>query len=229
MNGNIYAAKTVPSSNSSNVNKILGAIIVLLVLIFGILLVLRTNNQVQTDNTDNTLVTTAPVYTIVVPEITVTNSPIPSVTLTPTVIISPTITPTGTPVSLFFYKSPIKPSQDTNEVYSIVRYTSETGLNLIPFALKEFFKGLTPAEQTSGYIYPYTLSGSSTCGGSDYKFSYNLPTLKVTICRQIDTTLESGDGGGMHHCLVLRAGAGHGELRARSVRRNAFGCAGRRV
>lgn len=196
MNETIYASKTTPSTNSSNVNKILGAIIVILVLVFGTLLLLKTNNPVQTDNTDNTIVTIAPTSTILVSQVTVTDSPVPSITLTTTPITSPTITPTGTPVTLYFYKSPIKPNQDTNEVYPIVHYTTETGFNLIPFALKEFFIGLTAQEQAAGYIYPYTLSGSSTCGGSNYKFSYDLPTLKLTICRQIDPTPESGDGGG---------------------------------
>lgn len=196
MNENIYATKTGPSSNSSNVNRILGAIIVILVLVFAILLVLKNNNPVQTDNTDNTLITATPAYTISVSEVAITNSPVPSITLTPTLLTSPTITPTGNPVTLYFYKSPIKPNQDTNEVYPIVHYTTETGLNLIPFALKEFFIGLNTEEQAAGYIYPYTLSGSSTCGGSNYKFSYDLPTLKLTICRQINPTPESGDGGG---------------------------------
>jgi len=193
MNEDIYATKTSPSTNSSNVNKILGAIIVILVLVFGTLMLLKTNNSVQTDNTVPSI---TPTYTVTVSQVTVTNSPVPSITSTPTPITSPTITPTGTPVTLYFYKSPIKPNQDTNEVYPIVHYTTETGFNLIPFALKEFFIGLTAQEQAAGYIYPYTLSGSSTCGGSNYKFSYDLPTLKLTICRQIDPTPESGDGGG---------------------------------
>ena len=195
MNENIYATKSGTSSNSSNVNKILGAIIVILVLVFGTLLVLKNNNTIQTDNTDNTVVTTVPTNTVVSTQAPVTSTPVPSVTLTATPITSPTVTPTGTPVSLYFYKSPIKPNQDTNEVYPIVHYTTETGLSLIPFALKEFFIGLSAEEQAAGYIYPYTLSGSSTCGGSNYKFSYNLPTLKLTVCRQIDPTPESGDGG----------------------------------
>jgi hypothetical protein len=107
--------------------------------------------------------------------------------------LTPSIPPVGTPIKIYFYKSPIKPNQDTNEIYSVDRYTTET--NLIPVAIKEYFKGPSADDIAAGYIVPYSLTGNSNCGGSNYKFSYNMPTLKVTICKEIEPTPESGDGG----------------------------------
>jgi hypothetical protein len=192
MNENIYLPKKETRSSGNNILQILGAIIIILILIFGILALVKNINSGQTDNS---IVTVTPTITADISEAPITHSPSPSPspTLTPILNLTPSITPTGTPVKIYFYKSPIKPNQDTNEIYSVDRYTLET--NLIPFAIKEYFKGPTADEATAGYINPYTLTGDSNCGGSSYKFSYNMPTLKLTICKQIEPTPESGDGG----------------------------------
>jgi len=190
MKENIYVSNKAASSSSRNVIIILGAIIILLLFVNAGQFFSKNSTSPSDNSLLNNVISTITENATSIPIITETAIP----TATLTISITPSITPTGTPVKIYFYKSPIKPNQDTNEIFAVDRYTTET--NLLPFAIKEFFKGPTSNETTAGYILPYTLTGDSNCSGSNYKFSYSLPTLKLTICKQIEPTPESGDGGG---------------------------------
>jgi hypothetical protein len=209
MNENIYVSEKLNASNKKSIMPVLTAIIIILVLVFGILLLLN-NKNTGTNSTDNSNISTATTTPgtsnsggTVTPEFTETpapgdtSSPAPIYTATPTPTLEgPTLegpTPTGTPVKMYFYKSPLKPMQPVDEVYAFNRYTMET--NLVPFAIGQIFKGPTTEEKAAGYILPFSLSGSSTCGESSYKFTYDATTVKLNICKDIDTFSDTGDGG----------------------------------
>jgi hypothetical protein len=189
MNGNIYLPQK--KSVTNKLNKILFMGFLVVILIFFLLFVLKSNNN-KTNNTSDNNISMTPVPTVTM---VASTTPVPTETPVPTVILTtPTITPVGNEVKLYFYKGPIPPAQPVDTIYALSRYTAET--NLVPFAIGEYFKGPNAEEKTAGYILPFTLGGSSTCGGSTYKYSFGSSSLRIQICKDINPVAESGDGGG---------------------------------
>jgi hypothetical protein len=187
MNENIYVNHKNPETGNKNKLFFIGFLVIILILV---LIIIFQNNNNQNNISDN-IISQTPTPTIT---ITVSETPIITDSPIPTISSIPTITPEGTAIQFYFYKSPIPPAQPVDTIFALTRYTTET--NLVPFAIGEYFKGPNAEEKLQGYILPFTLSGSSACGGSTYKYNYGAPTLKITICKDIVPVAEPGEGGG---------------------------------
>ena len=193
MNSNLYVSPKDPASNKKNLLPIIIAVLLLIIAVVLIISLIRNSSSTPNTKTDNVITS------VITPTTTSVATTVPTDTIaiinTSTPIPTPSgPTPTGTPIKVYFYKSPIKPSQSTDEVYDFLRYTADS--NVVGFGVDQIFKGPNTEEKAAGYILPFTLSGSSACGGSTYKYNYSSSFVKLTVCKDINPIAESGDGGG---------------------------------
>lgn len=81
-----------------------------------------------------------------------------------------TSTPTGYPVKVFFSKHP-ESDQDPTKVFAVDRVSPTLGV--ADFAMRQLIAGPVAAETAAGYYTELTasLTGSSNCGGPDFRYS----------------------------------------------------------
>jgi hypothetical protein len=112
---------------------------------------------------------------------------------------APTATPTGRPVLVYFSKQPDS-YNDPNAVFPVHR-TSPT-LGVATYAIQQLIAGPTQSEAAAGYFTELkgALSGSSNCGGADFKIALDkrgatpqTGTATLRFCRQLSLPGDQSD------------------------------------
>ena len=95
-----------------------------------------------------------------------------------------TSTPTGYPVKVFFSKRP-ESDQDPTKVFAVDRVSPTLGV--AAYTIQQLIAGPTAAETAAGYYTELTasLTGSSNCGGPDFRYTIADATHTGTLqlCR----------------------------------------------
>uniref|UniRef100_A0A7C5YYK1 GerMN domain-containing protein n=1 Tax=candidate division CPR3 bacterium TaxID=2268181 RepID=A0A7C5YYK1_UNCC3 len=89
-------------------------------------------------------------------------------------------------VDVYFSKDPAS-FDDPGIVVKVQRRTTEE--DVYSFAVRQILNGPTDEERIRGYFSPFSLKGSSNCGGYDFKWWKIGKTLKIQICRQIQEVM----------------------------------------
>jgi hypothetical protein len=95
----------------------------------------------------------------------------------------------GETVQLYFYKEPLEPQHNVEDISSVERQTESE--NLYTYVLTQLIQGPSAEEKQGGYISVFSLSGSSTCSGHSFQYKTTGSTLKVQICKEIEPVLDA--------------------------------------
>lgn len=103
-------------------------------------------------------------------------------------------TPAATnPVSIYFGKP--TGEADYTTVTAVTRNTDVSVDQQFSYIISQILSGPTADEKTAGFAPVMSLSGTSTCSGSSYKYVRVSSTLTVTFCKTIAFTANTGTGG----------------------------------
>lgn len=110
----------------------------------------------------------------------------------------------NTPTVMVYFARPSGPT-DYSTLSGVSRTTDKTGSAQVPVILNDILAGPSAAEQADGLSGIFTLTGTSTCSGSFYQYSYAGTALTVKFCKDISFIANNTGGGGSYSGMGMQA------------------------
>jgi len=121
-------------------------------------------------------------------------SPTPSPTSSQSASSTPTPSPSNTsyPVLVYFSKRP-ESDNDPGKTFAVNRISPTLGVGT--YAISQLLKGPSSSETNQGYFTTAVLrTGTSSCGGSDFKLTIANGVATLQFCKQFDHRGVVADG-----------------------------------